>query len=319
MSIGLNYRVMNSSPKFQQSDWFEDQALATHLLSTPSRGLVSRVQVTLGGLYLIFFTVAASAQEVARGSTILKQGSILGWHEVPIAYLIHPVIFGALLIYMLIHRPVSQRDRRYRLWLWQLRLITGGLLAFWFVSHFTAPPFLNVFLLTVDPHLIPGYFMDLCAFVISLVGIHEMGHYIFGRLSGAEILNFRQLGRHTPGQHLAVLIGGPVFNLLASLILLFWRHFLGPIDDHIWTAPRIVNEFLVFNSVMGIGALLPLPGGGGGLSILRSLFQWLHQRTTKKLMGIILLLFLTGNSSGVINLHENRSESYRYSLTQSAA
>jgi len=263
----LAHAFNNRTPLPEHGICIEQQALSVRVLTDKFHYSYSSAKISLGAFYLLMLRASAHAQQ-----------ETMGWRPVPLEPL-RIALYAGFILHLMNKRPVEERSKTYMFWMWQLRLLVGTVISLWIVFHFANRSIVDPFELKFDWQLISGYALDLVTFSVSLSGIHQWGHYLFGKFSGAEIKSFARatLGRHTLGQRIAFLLGGPIINLVVSGILLGVRPFVES-STEIASASVIINELLVMNFVMGFGALLPLPGGGGGLLILRLLREWLRTK-----------------------------------------
>jgi len=111
-------------------------------------------------------------------------------------------------------------------------------------------------------------------FVLILMGfpavtLHEIGHCIFGELSGGKVILTSafiviikaRLINYNRYQKLIFGIGGPLFNLSVGFILLL---LINMPELNI----RSFNLFAYLNIIIGVGALLPVSRKRGGLKYI---------------------------------------------------
>src|SRR5258708_7835918 len=203
------------------------------------------------------------------------------WHAVPISSLLILVSFGLLVksfLWLASSDDLSSASRsRLNFGEAVLRNAIGQVVGSWMVLHIVDPPIWTPYT-GFDLSNWPGLPISFFAYFITGFACHRIGDQLFGKWAGAEIEENGGLGRHTLGQRIAFLIGGPTFNLTLGLLsLVVLRFFLTPTSGF-YTVYRIVNELATANLAIGIGALLPISWTAGGLLILRLSIQWLRQQ-----------------------------------------
>lgn len=143
--------------------------------------------------------------------------------------------------------------------------ITGlaGLLVVMILTLIIYPKCLNYLLI----YAVKDYF-KLILMGLPAVTIHEIGHYIFGELSGAKVIITStfliiikaRIISYNRYQKLFFGIGGPILNIILGSLLLIIRFPQQSCD--------IICLFSFLNIVIGVGALLPVSEKRGGLKYL---------------------------------------------------
>ncbi len=168
-----------------------------------------------------------------------------------------------------------------------VRLTMVAVIGLWVMSHVTQPSLIVRH--WMEPYTIEGslaYFIGAAAF-LATYELHTLGHYLFGKLSKADMsvsATFSipsietRLDQATLGQRLMVVIGGPAFNLIiGATTFVATKWWFGSADGPLSLAST-VNEMAIWNLTMGIVALLPISPHSGGWLASRLFRQWLSQR-----------------------------------------
>jgi hypothetical protein len=174
------------------------------------------------------------------------------------------------------------------------RQAMGWIIGSWIALHFLDAPFI----LPWSPAMLwqnwPEILLSGVFYYVFGRMIHNHGHALVGRWTGAEAavevnkkdsrlkqwrdfaLRNARLGEHTLAQRILFLMGGPAANIqVGGIAFILLHYFLEP-SSSILSTYRILNEFAMANLATGLGAWVPIRRNAGGPLIVRltSILVW---------------------------------------------
>jgi len=178
----------------------------------------------------------------------------------------------------------KKRPDLARPFVWQLiRLVSVAIIGVWLMAYVTAASLIvRLWTEPFSPELALGFMIGIVVMTVAY-GIHILGHYLFGKLAGADIFlharpPYMTIRRASLGERLLIVLGGPAMNVGIGSLALFAVKFVFASTHGPLSLAATINELTIWNLTMGLGALLPLSKHAGGWLAARLFKQWLSQR-----------------------------------------